>query len=296
VKSLLEVAKERVLVCDGAMGTQLQAAGMTGDECPEQWNVDKPDKVSDIHRRYCEAGTDLVITNTFGGNQLKLSKRGLGNRMEEFNTAGARLALEVVSNAYVLGDIGPTGELLAPLGSLAPEDAQRGFAEQAAALAKAGVHGIFVESMMSVDEAVLAVRGAREECDLPVLASITFQKGKGGYRTLMGDTVASAAELLKQAGAAIVGTNCGGGVDEAVEIITEMAQFTSLPLIAEPNAGVPSLEEGRTVFRETPDQWMQRVPKLVAIGTRIIGGCCGTTPEHIRRLRNLIDEKEKTQS
>jgi len=291
LKDIREAIVERALVGDGAMGTELQSRGLPADACQEQWNVDEPERVLGVHRDYLAAGADVLLTNTFGANRVKLSKRGLAERAEQFNRAGALLALQsAAGQAYVLGDVGPLGELIAPLGTLSCEAAHETFEQQIAALVAAGVHGIIIETMMSVEEAIVAVRAARQTCRLPVLVSVTFNKGKQGYRTLMGESVERATHAVVKAGADVVGTNCGGGTHDALAVITEMASCTDRPLLAEPNAGVPKLEGGKTVFKEGPDEWASCLPDLLKAGVRILGGCCGTTPEHIRHVRQLLDK------
>lgn len=283
--------QQRMLILDGAMGTELQARGLPPDVSQEEWNAVEPEKVGQVHRDYIAAGADVVLTNSFGANRIKLDKRGMADRVEEFNRAAAQLALEAAAGrAFVLGDIGPLGELLAPLGRLSRQEAHDAFAQQAAALAAAGVHGIIVETMMSLEEAAVAAEAARAVCRLPVFVSGTFNRGKRGYRTVMGETVADFVAAALKAGAEVVGTNCGGGTQDALAIVTEMARCTDGPILAEPNAGVPELAQGKTIFKEDPETWVGGLTQFASMGIRLLGGCCGTTPAHIRRLRELLRE------
>jgi len=276
------------LIADGAMGTQLQELGLAG-ECPELWNVEEPDAVEAIHRRYVEAGARIVYTNTFGASAWKLALSGHEADQERFCRAAAENALRAADGrAYVLADVGPTGELPAPYGTHAIEAFENVFAAQVGFLAKADVHGIVVETMASAVEAAAAVRAAKRSCDLPVLACITYSAGKAGLRTLMGETVAQATEALLEAGADGVGSNCGLGVGPMISVVGEIRAVTDGPVLAKPNAGQPKLVDGKTVFEEGPEEWAARVPELVGAGANLVGGCCGTTPEHIARAAALL--------
>ncbi len=288
MRDLRDVLNDPLLL-DGAMGTQLFGLGLEGD-CPEVWNVDKPDAVEGIHRGYIEAGAQIVLTNTFGATEWKLALSGHAADVERFCQAAAENALRAAGDdgIYVLGDVGPTGELPAPYGTHSVEEFEAAFTAQIAALAGAGVHGIIVETMGSAVEAAAAVRAARNTCDLPVLACATYSAGKVGYRTLMGETVAQATEALLEAGADVVGSNCGLGTEEMVEVVKEVKAVARGPIIAEPNAGQPKLVEGRTVFDEDAETWAARIPEIAAAGANIVGGCCGTTPEHIARAGRLL--------
>jgi len=284
----LRAALNGPLLLDGAMGTQLFAQGLEGD-CPEAWNVEAPGAVEGIHRRYIEAGAEAVLTNTFGATEWKLARSGHGAEVERFCRAAAENALRAAGNrAFVLGDVGPTGELPAPYGAHPVEEFEAVFAAQIAALAKGGVHGIIVETMGSAVEAAAAVRAVKNVCDLAVLACATYSAGKAGYRTLMGETVAQATEALLEAGADVVGSNCGLGTAQMVDVVKEVRAVTQGPIIAEPNAGQPRLVGDKTVFDEDAETWAANVPDLFAAGAGIIGGCCGTTPEHIARARGLL--------
>ncbi|MGQ9525405.1 MAG: homocysteine S-methyltransferase family protein [Armatimonadota bacterium] len=289
---LARVASGDILVSDGAMGTMLQAHGLKPGECPEEWCVSHPDVVKGITRAYVEAGSDIVLTNSFGGTAPKLSGYGFEGRVREFAHAAVQIALEAASGrAIVAASVGPTGlgHLLEPYGDVQPDQVRSAFREQISALAEAGAHALCIETMMSLDEAALAVQAAKECCDLPVIATMTFEKGARGYRTMMGTSPAQAAQELPGYGADIIGANCGNGIAEMVEITAEMRHIApDIPILIHANAGVPELRDGMTVFRETPEDMASRVPDLVKAGANIVGGCCGTTPDHIRAMAEAV--------
>ncbi len=273
--------KKGILLFDGAMGTQLQAAGLEPGTLPESWNLSHPDAVRRIHGAYIDAGARVVTTNSFGGSRFKLDHYGLGEKVREINRQAALLAHEACSGrAFVAGSLGPTGEFLEPLGDVPPDRMKKAFAEQSEALLEGGADIIIVETMMALDEACLAVSAAAES-DVPVIASMTFDAGRG-CRTLMGVDIPTAVSGLLEAGADAVGSNCGNGIEGFIEIIGRMREITEAPLLAEPNAGLPRLENGKTVYSETPEMMASWLPALREAGATLIGGCCGTTPEHIR--------------
>lgn len=285
--------EQRTLLFDGAMGTQLIAAGYRSQECPEEWNVTNPDVVAGIHRAYLEAGADIIETNTFGGSRSKLSAYHAGDRVAELNTAAARLAVsvrdEVAPGTLVAGDIGPSGRMLPPMGDASPNELRDVFAEQAEALVAGGVDLIGMTTFFDLAEATAAVRGARAmTAGLPVVVSMAFKSSPHGYRTMMGVTPAQAAEALLEAGATVVGANCEITAEEMVGLVAEFRAATDAPLIFQPNAGQPRLEAGHTVYGETPERFASFMPSIVAGGANIVGGCCGTTPQHIAALRAAL--------
>ena len=278
------------LVIDGAMGTQLFARG-AGRANPELWGIEHRNALLDIHRSYIVAGSRGCITNTFGGTRLKLGKAGLGDRMDELNRAAAQIAREAAGDsAFVLGDVGPTGEFMEPVGLLAEDDLIATFREQIAALVAGGVDGIIIETVMDPGEGACAVRAAREVApDLPVLASMTFEKNPHGFRTMMGTSPEQAVEAMAAAGADVVGANCGGITPEDfVELMQIMHNATDLPLLAEPNAGLPQVDGDRTIYSEPPETFAKVVPLYRDAGVRVFGGCCGTGPEHIRAIAEVV--------
>ena len=283
--------QKRVLLCDGAMGTELQKRGMPTGVCPEELNISQPDLIQAIYRDYYSAGSDIVETNTFGANRSRLALHGFHGRVGEFCRRSAELACEVrPSGRFVAGSIGPTGDLLDPLGPRTTSEAFEIFAEAAEGLMKGGVDVIFVETMMAAEEAEIAVRAVKERTGLPVSATMTFEKGKSGLRTMWGVDVATAVGRLTGAGADIIGANCGRGFDEMVEIIQEMRPLTDKPILAQANAGIPEWADGVSVYRETPETVLPDVIALLEGGVSILGGCCGTGPDHIRSMRRAADE------
>lgn len=287
---LIDKLKEgRVLICDGAMGTQLQEKGLGTGECPDIWNLTYPEVVSNIHQAYLKEGAELIITNTFGATRFKLSRFGKEDEVGEINRAGARIAKDIAEDkVLVLGDIGPTGELLEPAGSFKVEDLYKIFKEQVKALIEGGVDAIIIETMSDLEEAKAAVRAAKENSELDVVACMSFQKGKHGYKTMMGVSIEDAVKGLEAAGCDVVGSNCGIGSGEMIDVIHRMRRLTKLPLIAQPNAGLPRLVEGKTMFDESPEYFARNILKLVKREVHIVGGCCGTTPQHIAAIKSII--------
>jgi 5-methyltetrahydrofolate--homocysteine methyltransferase len=280
-KSRLE--KEKILIADGGWGTELQKRGLPPGEVPEAWNLSRPEDVLAVARSYVEAGADIILTNTFGGSPLKLAKVDLGDKLVEINRRGAEISKQAAGDrALVFASIGPSGEFMAPLGTISEADMVKGFAEQAQALAEGGADGIVVETMMDLAEAKAAVRATKESTSLPVAVTLTFNKGPKGYATMMGIRPEQAAAELESAGTDIVGANCGAGIDIMIELMRLMRSATSLPIWCKPNAGLPELIDGKTVYRETPEMMASKLKALVQAGASIVGGCCGTTPAHIR--------------
>ena len=287
MRGFLIMVNERTVVLDGAMGTELDKRGMPAGYCRELWNVEQPEKVRNIHLAYIDAGSDAVLTNTFGGNRLKLAAYDLADRAHELNVRAAEIArLEAGDDHFVLGDIGPTGLFMEPLGTTSYDEFYEAFAEQAEAFVAGGADAVIVETMSAVEEAVAAVRAAKGTCSLPVLALMGFNRDADGegFHTVMGVDIERAVNELSEAGADVVGTNCWNSFGEMCEIVRRMKRFTEKPVVAEPNAGQPKLLDGKTVFDETPEMMADGVENLVGAGARIIGGCCGTTPEHIRLM------------
>jgi 5-methyltetrahydrofolate--homocysteine methyltransferase len=289
VSNLLErVATGRILISDGAMGTFLHAKGLAGGECPESWCVSHPAEVKSIAEAYIAAGSDMVETNSFGGTAYKLGLYGLADRVAEFNRAAAALAKQAMGDAgYVAASVGPTGQILVEQGGDATADClYKAFEDQIVALAEGGADAICVETMASLEEAIQAVRAAKENTKLPVICTFTFELGPRGFRTMMGLRPDRAAKDAALAGADIIGANCGNGIANMIEIAKQMrAAAPGVPILIHANAGVPVLiEDGKTYFPETPEYMASRVAELVAAGANIIGGCCGTTPEHIAAM------------
>ena len=283
--------KKKLMIADGGWGTELIKQGLKPSEVAETWNIDRPEEVRSVAASYVKAGADIILTNTFGGSPLKLSKAGLEDRMAEINRLGAEISKEAAGqNAFVFGSMGPTGELMAPFGKATEAEMVKCFTEQAIALAAGGVDGIVIETMMDLGEAKAALRAVRESTSLPVVVSLTFNKHRSGYATLMGVRPEQAAMELERAGADIVGTNCGTGIDDMIEVARLMRLATPLPIWCKPNAGLPELMDGITVYRETPERMASQLRAMVEAGASIVGGCCGTTPGHIQAF---VQERDR---
>jgi len=275
-----------VILGDGAMGTMLHRAGLT-DGAPERWNVERPDVVSSIYRAYVEAGSDFISTNTFGGTRNRLQLDGLADRVAELNEAGARLAREAAGDRLVAGSVGPTGELMEPLGLLTPDDARRSFAEQARSLRSGGVDFALIETMSALEEVRAAVDGVRE-AGLPLAVTMSFDTN---FHTMMGIKPAQAVATLSGWGVGFIGANCGNGPAEIERIMTEMSQATpaGVVLMAKSNAGMPRWKDDRITYGGTPEVMAGYARRMRELGVRMIGGCCGSTPEHIAAMRAALD-------
>jgi len=288
---LLDLAARRPVLFDGAFGTELMKRGLGHGQCPELWNIDRPDAVREIHRRYFDAGADAVVTNTFGASRLKLESYGLAARSAELNAAAAALALAVrPAGRFVGGDIGPTGKFLRPQGEHTEADFEAAFAVQAKALASAGVDFLLIETMFDLREALCAVRAARRETALPVLASMTFNRTRRGFFTLMGDSPAKCVAAFEALDVPAFGANCTLTSPDLVDLVRELRALTARPLIAQPNAGKPELTKGaEVVYSQGIEEFVADVPRLAAAGANIIGGCCGTDPDYIRRAASVLN-------
>ncbi len=288
---LLNLLQEKkILLSDGAWGTMFYSMGLKVGDCPEEWNVTRPESVKEVAAAYARAGSDMVLTNTFGGSRVKLGKFSFTARVKELNEAGARLSLEGAPGGIVAGSVGPTGEFLAPLGTITEKEMEEVFKEQIEAIVAAGVKAICVETMISVEEAACAVRAAKAvDGSIEVMATMTFDHTPRGYRTIMGVDCKRAVEELGEAGADILGSNCGNGIEQMVPIAEEFRKLTDKPILIQANAGLPEIVNNETVYRETPEETASYVEALVEAGASIIGGCCGTTPEHIKAIKRVID-------
>ena len=280
----INLTRSKVLILDGATGTELAKRGMPAGILPEAWVLENPQMFQDIQRAYVDAGSDAVYSCTFGGNRIKLKEFGLEQRTAQINTKLARLSREAAGDhALVFGDIAPTGMFVEPFGELPFEEAVAVFSEQAKALVEGGVDGIVIETMMDLQEARAALIGVKESCDLPVMVSMTF--GADG-RTLNGTDPLSALITLQSLGADAVGCNCSTGPQDMAKVIALMQPFATVPLLAKPNAGMPRLVNGVTSFDMSPEEFGNHAPKLIEAGAAIMGGCCGTAPAYIRELKN----------
>lgn len=281
------LAEGKVLISDGAWGTLLQAEGLQPGECPESWNLTHPDKVTAVAKAYIAAGSDLVETNSFGGSRFKLAHYGLTDQAFEINRKAAELSKQAAGEDHlVLGSVGPTGIILM-MGEVSEQELYAAFKEQITALAKGGADAICIETMTDLSEALLAVQAAKEHTELEVICTMTFDKTlDGDYRTMMGVSVEQMTNELIHAGCDIIGTNCGNGMENMIPIVQIIRSINQdIPILVHANAGLPHLHNGQNVFDETPDITASFVPRLIQAGANIIGGCCGTTPQHIKRIR-----------
>ena len=280
-----------VLVSDGATGTFLQQNGLEPGGDPEEFNMSHPEVVRRMAKEYFDAGSDIVLTNSFGGTVFRQSHYGYGNKVREFNTLAAQHARSQAPNdRFVFGSVGPTGEFLEPLGTIKESEMYQAFKTQVTALEQGGADGVVIETMTAMEEAELAIRATKENTSLVIAATMTFDKGPKGYFTMMGITPEKAAQGLSEAGADIVGTNCGNGIDNMLEINQRMRQSTNKPLLVHSNAGIPGMEKGEIIYPESPEFMAERFMKLKDVGANIIGGCCGTSPDHIKALCKALNK------
>jgi 5-methyltetrahydrofolate--homocysteine methyltransferase len=294
-KLLHEAVRERPLVGDGAMGTQLMLAGLEQGGCGEAWNLTHPERVLGIQRRYADAGADCIITNTFGGSRLMLRRHGHEPELAEINAAGARIAREAFGGrpGYVLGDVGPLGALLEPYGDLSVEAAREALEEQCVALVKAGVDAIIIETQTSLEELGIAIDAAKAANAPCVIASLAYDLSMDGtfYKTMMGVSPEDAADFVAERGAHIVALNCGTGMDMvgAAKVARHYRERTSLPIMVQPNAGLPVLENMKAVYKQLPADMALSVPEVLDADVGIVGSCCGSTPDHTRAIRQVVD-------
>ncbi len=286
---------DAVILTDGAWGTQLQARGLPVGEFPDAWNLAQPDRVEAVAREYVNAGSRVILTNTFGSNRLRLMDQEpeFLERVTEINRRGVEISRSAAGQrARVFASIGPTGKLLMS-GDVTPEEVSAAFLEQAQALASAGADALVVESMMDVEEAKLAVAAAKTT-GLLVVASMVYDAGASRDRTMMGTTPEQDAESLAAAGADVIGSNCGRGIADFIPICRRLKAATGLPLWMKANAGLPELENGRTVYRTTAAEFAAQVPALIEAGARFVGGCCGTSPDFIRAIAEQLASRQRT--
>lgn len=281
----------KVLVSDGAWGTFLQKKGLQPGECPELWNITRPDDVFDIAKSYIDAGSDMIETNSFGGSYYKLKNYGLEDRVFEINKAAAAISRKAAgADGIVLGSVGPTGKLLL-MEEVTEDELYEAFSEQSRALEAGGADAIVIETMTDLEEARIAVKAARENTSCEVICTMTFDKlVTGDYKTMMGISPAEMIETLKEAGASVIGANCGNGISGMIEIVREIrATDKQIPILVHANAGLPVYCDGETVYPESPDDMASKIKELVDAGANIVGGCCGTTPEHILKVCQIVN-------
>jgi 5-methyltetrahydrofolate--homocysteine methyltransferase len=280
-----------VLISDGAMGTMLFHKGLKPGDCPEKINLDKSDILEEIAQQYLGAGAEIIHTNTFGGSPLKLAMYSLDNRTEEINIKAIRAVRHAIGRrAYLSLSCGPSGKILKPYGDTDPEHVYESFRRQLKAALAEGIDMITIETMTDMAEAKLAVSAARSLSDsIPICATMTFDKTPDGYFTIMGVSVEQAVNDLVEAGADIIGSNCGNGIKKMVEIAAEFRKHTDRSVMIQSNAGLPEMKGEVPIYSETPEYMAEECRKLLDLGVNIIGGCCGTTPEHITAIKKVVD-------
>ncbi|MGQ9801615.1 MAG: homocysteine S-methyltransferase family protein [Candidatus Saccharicenans sp.] len=287
---LMKLVENEVLLLDGAMGTELIRSGLPPGHCPEAWNEEKPEAVAAIHLSYLAAGSRAILTNSFGGNGLKLAAYGLENRAYDLNFRAARIARSVCpEGCYVGGSIGPTGKFLPPVGDLTESQPAEAFRPQIEGLVAGGVDFLLIETQYDLKEALAALRAAREISSLPVLVTMTFQLTRRGYFTIMGVSPEAFVKAMKAEQVAACGANCTPTSEQMIGLIKIMHSLTEMPLLAQANAGQPQLgPDGSTFYSQCPEEYASYIPDLIKAGARIIGGCCGTTPEYIKKMAEII--------
>ena len=280
----------KILISDGAWGTFLQQNELQPGECPESWNILKPGIVYNIAKSYIDAGSDMIETNSFGGNKFKLGMFGLEEKVYEYNKAAAELSRKAAGDKNVMGSVGPTGKMILT-GEVSEEELFEAFKEQIIALHDGGADAIVIETMSALDEAILAIKAAKEFTRCEIVCTMTFEKGAGeDFNTMMGVTPEEMTAQVIDAGADIIGANCGNGSKGMISIVEKIRNVNKdIPILIHANAGMPIYKDGETIFPESPDEMATYVQALISSGANIIGGCCGTTPEHIKKMADIVN-------
>ena len=287
IKSLQEISGKFPLISDGAWGTQLQSLGLSPGDCPDSWNLSFPEKVELVARSYVEAGSQIILTNTFRSNRITLTEYGLAEKTAEVNRRGVEISRKAAAKkAYVFASIGPSGRMLLT-GEVNEESLLNAFSEQSETLATGGADALLIETLSDLNEALIALKAAKTT-GLPVVVSMVFDSGKNKEFTMMGETPERIAKVLEEAGADAIGANCGQGIEGFVSICSRLKNSSKLPIWIKPNAGLPEFVNGKTVYRSTPGQFVQHIPGMIKAGADFIGGCCGTSPEFIREMVKVL--------
>ena len=288
--TILELIRKRRVLLDGGFGTELIQRGFPQGACPETWNVERPEVVREIHKNYFDAGSDAVLTNSFGGSAIKLASHGQDKRCYELNKAAAAIANKVKpKGGFVGGSIGPTGKFLKPQGEFTETEFEEAFAEQARGLADGKADFLLIETQYDLREALCALRAARKVAAIPVFVTMTFNRVPRGFFTLMGNSVAQCLQEFEKEGVPAVGANCTLDSSDMADLVKAMREKTQLPLIAQANAGKPSLSSGGEVsYSQGLEDYLRHIPKIIENGANIVGGCCGTNPDYIRRMAAIV--------
>lgn len=283
--------QEKVLVSDGAIGSLLFEKGLNPGDCPERFNLERPEILAEIAQAYLQAGADIIQTNTFGASPLKLSDYDLEDKTEDINKKAVEIVKQVVdSKALVSGSVGPTGKMLLPYGDIEPVAMKDNYKKQISILIESGVDLLCIETMTDLNEAVIAIQSAREiSQDIPIIATMTFDVIPQGCVTIMGNKISEVCAKLKEVGANVIGSNCGNGTKNMITIAKEFIANSKLPIIIQSNAGIPTIIDDQVIYQETPEEFADFTKILLELGVSIIGGCCGTTPDHIRAIRQIVD-------
>lgn len=290
-KLMEKLGRREILVSDGAIGSMLLSRGLPKVPCPESYNMSHSGILTEIAKEYLEAGAEIIQTNTFGASPLKLKDYSLENKADTIN----KIAVEAVRNAvsdkaYISGSCGPSGKMLKPYGDIEPEEMYESFHRQISSLISAGIDVICIETMTDINEAISAIKAAKDiSSTIPVMATMTFDPTPRGFFTIMGIDIPTAVKILSDAGADVIGSNCGNGIENMVKIAEDFKAETEIPVIIQSNAGLPELKDGKIFYSETPEFMSEKAVDLAELDISIIGGCCGTTPAHIRAIRNKID-------
>ncbi len=286
-----QLETKKIIVSDGAWGTELFKLGLRAGECPELWNETNREEILKIAKSYIDVGSDIISTNSFGGSSIKLSHYNLENKAYELNKLAAEISREAAVDKLVMGSVGPTGKFLMT-GDVSGEELIESFTNQIKALIDGGVDAILLETFYDIDEAECAIKAARNFADVPLICSFTFDRNTyGEYRTMMGSTPKDVLQAMITLGVDVIGVNCGGGFNNMIDLVKELRDYShNIPLLVQPNAGLPETIDGRIVYSETPEVISNFVKSFLSIGINIIGGCCGTTPDHIKVIRKVVDD------